>query len=635
MAGWLNSNAQIEVVPVKRSFSPPFILPSARQPVTEPLALPFWDDFSTPSGMFPDSSLWEHSNSIWVNNTMALEQPTVNVATFDGLDSTGLAYDPNNILVTGYTDKLISRSIDLSDPLIDKSSLYLSFFYQWQGNGEAPDLSDYLELQFKDNAGTWITKLSIYPKTTFERRIFYDTAIRVDSNYFFHGDFQFRFRSFGRQSGPFDTWNLDYIYLNDGRVANDDSFPERAAASAISSPFGSYTSMPYWHFTPENFQDTVVTFAVKNLSDLLDPVTEERYFIAINYVMLGRFTNYLSDGNVSVVEDTLVRSKGVNDINGQMEPYERLVVESSNLFENSGVNNYFDAEADSVDLQIKAVVLSDDEGDRDKDKLAPIDLTINDTVSTVYRLRDYYAYDDGIAEYSAGLIQPGSRIAYEFEEAYDNGATPINEPDTLLGFDVYFPAYGITSNQTINFYIFDIKNGKPGDIIQTVFRGIERLDMNEFQEIRFSPALLIDGKFFIGWEQPVAGKALVGLDIDNDTGDKMFVTIDKTNWSQNDVVKGSLMVRPVFGSGSVENIIPGVGEDHTFKVYPNPAKGIFYINGRYDNLKIFSLTGAMQNFEAESDGEETRIKVLDASGLFLVKLVRNNKVETHKILLTR
>ena len=37
----------------------------------------------------------------------------------------------------------------------------------------------------------------------------------------FHDEFQFRFRSYSRLAGPFDTWLVDYIYLNDSRYPGD------------------------------------------------------------------------------------------------------------------------------------------------------------------------------------------------------------------------------------------------------------------------------------------------------------------------------------------------------------------------------------------------------------------------------
>src|SRR5690606_38799936 len=116
------------------------------------LTLPFFDDFSKPtSGLYPDTMRWKDRYSVWVNDGMAIRPPTINVATFDGLDSAGRPYSANDILLTGYADELTSQPIDLSVAALsvaERPSVYLSFFYQWQGNIEAPDEKDFLELDF-------------------------------------------------------------------------------------------------------------------------------------------------------------------------------------------------------------------------------------------------------------------------------------------------------------------------------------------------------------------------------------------------------------------------------------------------------------------------------------------------------
>jgi hypothetical protein len=86
----------------------------------------------------------------------------------------------------------------------------------------------------------------------------------------------------------------------------------------------------------------------------------------------------------------------------------------------------------------------------------PIDFRANDTVNVKYSLKDYYAYDDGVAEYAAGLTQAGNRAAYLFEML-----TPL--PDTLVGIDFYVPDYGLSSNMTTDFYIYKDNGGVPGE----------------------------------------------------------------------------------------------------------------------------------------------------------------------------
>jgi len=628
------ASAQIEVTPTRRATVKPRAgsqTANARVKQTGPLLLPFWDDFSTPYGSYPDSTKWLSSNSVWVNNGMGVNQPTINVATFDGLDSTGLAYNPNEVLVTGYTDTLTSHEIDLSEARVavgERPGVYLSFFYQWQGNGEAPDVSDFLELQFRNDSSNtsaqWETILSIYPKPEFERTVFYDTILHVSGDRFFHDRFQFRFRSFGRQSGPFDTWNLDYVYLNKARSSTDDSFPERAAASAISPLFGQYTAIPYAHFRQANAISPVF-FDVTNLKNDNTPVS-------INYRAIGTFTNYFEDDSL-VYTTTLVESEGVKGTTGIMFPRERTRVQLSTL-PNINDPSQFHPDAEAVNIRLKMKVISSDSIETDRVKFEPVNLQVNDTVSATYTLADYYAYDDGIAEYAASLIEPGSMLAYQFDVAIPPDTLSLR-PDTLIAFDIHFVPYGITSNQTVTFYIFGDKAGQPGDILQTISsQRIESKGLNEFQRITWIPAILIrQPKFYIGWKQPVAGNALVGLDIDNDSGGKIFVNTN-SQWYQNQAVTGSLMLRPVFGSGEVGPTV-GIEDPVNFSLYPNPNSGKFYIEGQFDEFRIMTVTGVEIPFRAEKANNRTYVEISRPSGLYIIRFVKDRVVHTKKIVVQR
>ena len=59
---------------------------------SQTLTLPFFDDFSQTKGANPNTKLWINGG-VNINNTFALNQPTVNIATFDGKNSAGLPYD--------------------------------------------------------------------------------------------------------------------------------------------------------------------------------------------------------------------------------------------------------------------------------------------------------------------------------------------------------------------------------------------------------------------------------------------------------------------------------------------------------------------------------------------------------------
>jgi len=53
---------------------------------------------------------------------------------------------------------------------------------------------------------------------------------------------------------------------------------------------------------------------------------------------------------------------------------------------------------------------NDTTGDYDPFRYSPIDFRHNDTTRAEFRISNYYAYDDGTAEYGIGLNQPGAQV---------------------------------------------------------------------------------------------------------------------------------------------------------------------------------------------------------------------------------
>src|SRR5690349_17115347 len=95
--------------------------------------LPFWDDFSFPSdGMFPQDTLWENSDAVWITRGIGANTPSIYSATFDGLNASGNPYS-QSVLENGYRDTLTSRALRLDvipNTPVDRGKTYLSFYYQ-------------------------------------------------------------------------------------------------------------------------------------------------------------------------------------------------------------------------------------------------------------------------------------------------------------------------------------------------------------------------------------------------------------------------------------------------------------------------------------------------------------------------
>jgi hypothetical protein len=197
----------------------------------------------------------------------------------------------------------------------------------------------------------------------------------------------------------------------------------------------------------------------------------------------------------------------------------------------------------------------------------------------------------------------------------------------------------MSSNQTVDFYIYHEnpnEPGRPGEVWLSIpARSISRKGVNEFQHIQFLPAVLIDEKkFYIGWRQPIAGNLYVGLDVNNNTAEKIMVNTTGS-WFTNKTVRGSLMVRPVFGDGEVGKEI-GIDDPVTFSVYPNPTQGDFYIRGQYDRLDIIAITGQRVPFTETRENDNTRIQLENQpTGLYLLRCTKGAVTKTHKLILTR
>jgi hypothetical protein len=608
--------------------------------------LPFWDDFSKPlasddlQSLVPDTSRWEKNYSVWVNDGMGIHPPTINVATFDGLDESGEPYNRNEVLATGYTDTLTSKPLDLSETkisLAERPGVYLSFFYQWQGNVEAPDAKDFLQLDFK-NADGWETVMTIYPKENPQSTIFYDTIIQISGEQFFHNKFQFRFTSFGRLSGPFDAWHVDYVYVNKNRNLDDLFFPDRALSTQLGPLFGRYRAIPRDHFF-SNAQMTPPTFEIQNMKNEPASVNfrTEALFIHTDIgkdtlsesTVISNATPIKISNNVLLANEHLTaRLDTLPDINDPLQFPVIPGIDSTLIRLTIALQTDDNVPSNTAGTPVEP----DSTGDYTSNYL-PIRFTSNDTLTSDYALSSYYAYDDGVAEYAAGLIEAGNLVAYEF----GIDTTYALKQDTLVGFDIYFPPYGRTSNQTIDFFIYREEDGLPGAIwITRASVRIEDKGINEFQRVTFLPALLIDNpKFYIGWKEPVAGEIVVGVDMSNDTGDKIFVNTNDV-WYQNEDVRGSLMIRPIFGSGIIDSSVGIEEEPGQFAVYPNPSQGSFYIDGEIGDIAIISLTGQKIPFESHAVEGRTEVQVhTQIPGLYILRYKAGTVLKTQKIIITR
>lgn len=636
---WLPVTAfgQLRKVALTRQAPDKTFAARAKQKADAPLLLPFWDDFSFASG-HPQDSLWVTNKTVFVNDGQAINPPSLNVATFDGYNENGIPYSTVSE-ETGYRDTLESQPINLNVvPAMYRNSIYLSFFYQAGGNSEIPDPGDFLKLEFKSTTG-WQEIYRFKVKSNADPAVFYDTAIQIQQAVpgsipeYFHDNFQFRFTSFGKTSGAYDGWHLDYVYLNRRVNDNEEFIPpqlnmnegdkntnisDRTITRPSTSIFANgYYAMPYVHFlqdVPNSLQNPVL-----QLFSLIDAGFPQ----VSNYLLYLTVTSYIEDVPTIIFDDFQQTNGFVAALPSRqysLRPIEKVS------------SSYFGAPADSVKIFAKIGINSGDM-DTGRDYFSRYDdvnFFWNDTVTHTYTLSNYYAYDDGAAEYAMTLATQGNQFAYRF--VMDNDV----DQDTLSGIKIYFPYAAGSVPPTVQVFVFQDKAGKPDSAF--VFRQtmpVVRTANNAFTEIKFTQGILVKDTFYIGYLETITGgpeRIRIGLDASHDTGDQMYVRNTVYHeWVQNDELTGSAMIRPVFGKAQV---ITGVEDElHSVSLYPNPNSGAFYLKGQVDNLQILSFTGQSINFTWEAIDDLKKVNLQGAApGLYIVRYRSGSKVYTRKIL---
>ena len=605
---------------------------TARTQELIPRSLPFWDDFSwtdtdntkNPSANYPVDSLWVNNYSVWINSGLGLNAPSLNVATFNGLNANNLPYS-DQAISNGFRDTLTSQPIRLNEVSSgERTSVYLSFFYQWNGNGEPPDPNDYLRVDFKNDQGAWESIATIKTDPAFKFDEFYDTLLKVDGDRFFHESFQFRFVNYGRLSGPYDTWNVDYVYLNKNRNANDRYLPDQTIVSTLTNLFGDYRAVPYEHFLANKnvSQPSFDVFNIKN-----DTTT-------LSYSTTSTFINY-KDSVPSPPEDFNAGPTPIEGVTGIIFAREQktVTVDQSHLPDGNN-SDQFKVDSDSVFVSLLIQLNTGDTFKPNTSEYAndynpaiykPLDFRSNDTLRADYWVSSYYAYDDGFADYAVGLTAFGNRAAYLFEMLTD-------EPDTLTGFEIYYPDYGVSSNLTVDFTIYNDVDGLPGVPIYTLpSYAITKNGLNKFKKVDFVEQFLVEKRFYIGWKAPVGGTFKIGLDTNNDSGTKLFVNTNGS-WVQNTDVSGSVMIRPIFGKGGE---LPPVGipeEELQSQIFPNPNQGNFYVPSSFKILLVSTVTGQNIPFTTQEQGENQKVNLTTASsGLYILRLQKDGKLFSSKI----
>ncbi|WP_215226807.1 T9SS type A sorting domain-containing protein [Echinicola shivajiensis] len=563
----------------------------------EPLLLPFWDDFSSDT---LDSNKWinQGTNMSW---GVAINAPTIGVNLLDGTKSNGQPYS-TNITLSGICDQLSSQIIDLSNlEEAERNSTYFSFFWQAGGKAELPDEADKLALLFLDSLGNWNTVWEKYGGE--ESKAFQQEILALDPIYFHH-NFQFKFQNSGRLSGPFDSWLIDYVYLNSGRSLNDLNYQDRALTQVNSNFLGKYNAIPLYEL---NADPTPLLASIDNQFNNLN-----NRFRAMEYSILVREKES---------QEPIMSLNANTPFNPVPLANERRNFSSSPPTEWNMPTREENFDMESiVYLSSGDNYLIDQIQGNDTLYHQSVDFRLNDTIKTLIPIRDYYAYDRGTVDYAAGINQRSGMLAVKYESsetAYIN-AISINFTNAAQ------------SGTAVDLMIWSNPE-EPARFTKEVLIQ-PKTSLKEFTKFELDTAIQVDGIFYIGFAQFTNEFIHIGLDKSNDTSEEVFYNTSGT-WQANEEVKGSLMIRPHLQvEAPVFDEEPQPGS--RIKVFPNPAtQNRVNINGDFDLVKMFDAFGREINISVVPSENGKIINFAGKQeGVYFIKAWKGNTPQTIRIL---
>jgi hypothetical protein len=581
--------------PVHRNLDPQLSEtgPEARQAAST--TIPFWDDFSI--GI--QASKWIAKGASYTE-TIGNKAPTLGMALFNGVDELGRAYSLQQ-KDQGESDYLTTVPLDLSGiDAAQKNSLFLSFYWQAGGKAEIPDSNDRLTLQVLTPAGTWLTVWEKRGGETLDRTRFAQEIIAILPEWQ-HANFQFRFFSNGRQSGPFDSWLLDYVYLNSRRSTSDLSYPDRALTLPTTVRLGDFGAYP-WELLQKHQKGnwSTVKSEFQNL---------ENRFKAMEYSVTLRD----SSGN------SLFPINSTTPFNPVPNALERRSIVSRTFSEipvpSKPGDVFFETSLITGDGLLTSI------NGADTTRYAQMDFRDNDRVRTRFSLRDYFAYDRGTADYTAGINQRSGQLAVAYK-------TP--EPVFLTGISIDFNN-ARQVDQVLDLVIWSALDKKPLYTQEVVIPA--KASGQDIQYFPLKQTVPVSGTFYVGFTQFTNDFLQVGLDKSQNFGDRIYYNVGG-GWVQNKEVTGALLIRPhVSLSGKSGGTL---APENILKVYPNPAVEEVTVEGKFSYLEILDSFGREITLPRMSGNTGEVLNFRDQQpGLYLIKVVHDLGITSFRILVKK
>jgi hypothetical protein len=607
----------------------------------DPVSLPFFDDF-TQQAIYPSGSRWADREA-YINENFPFMPANRGVATLDAINSQGILH-VNASTFPFIADSLTSRPIRLDSiffpvarPVTRADSLYLSFFYQPQGNGNPPERWDSLCLVFYAKTGD-----SVFAG-------YYDSITVSLNTYLQEGDTIFPGDTI---FSPSDLCSEGLYYIADRvyTITDQVSLP----CDSVLVPETEWQRV--WSsagMTLEEFRETYGTYCRQVVIPVLDSARfyhKDFRFRFYNFASLASEyspswrsncdqwnIDYVYLGTGRSYQDTLYRDVSFVDPapsllkKYQAMPYNQYLNDPTNelkdnlelsitnldsavyntsyyytvaefngsfqyLFPGGNCNLYpFYEEGlqDCISCEAHAcppVNFVFFTAPKDSAELlikhyiigdiTPVD-TIADTVSFRQKFFNYYAYDDGSPEEGYGLTPSGARLAYRFK---------LNVKDTLRAVQMYFNhTLNDANEQYFSLMVWRDNNGKPGEALYTETNvKVEFTNsLTGFYTYMLEEPVPVNGVFYIGWEQYTNENLNIGFDLNNNAQEQIFYNV-LGEWYQT-TYAGALLMRPLLGkpfkpSGMTEATVQGPA----LTLYPNPVRGnLIHFRAGEDGAEIF------------------------------------------------
>lgn len=625
-----------------------------------PLNLPFYDDFSNIT-IYPDTALWT-DNEAYINATFPLYPINYGVATMDVIDARGYVYFEATPF-TFLADHLTSKPIRLDsvhdqgsgqmNALTPADSVYLSFYYQPQGRGDAPLPHDSLVVEFGHYNGDtifsrfdsttvfgynyvdamaqfgeeWLPPgFMILPYITCDSipyvlkdTLFLEDSLRIPCDSVFSLDSDWISVWSTEGSVLFDDENPDFldsngVYFKEVIIPITDTAWFREDFQFRFINYGSISNINSWQSNTDQWHiDVVYLDHGRRVKDMY--VREARFveppssFIKDLSSMpyqhyAGDVTKYKPESlpifvhNNDSVTHNLIYNYYVQNANGDtLEPF--LMDDIYQALEPRVDLNVLDYQP-FVEPPVKYFFTSPSEDTADfwishvvRDADQP---QTGDTVVYHQRFRNYFSYDDGTAEGGYGLSPSGAQLAVQYR---------TEVPDTLRGIQVYFnKTFNNNNNRLFHIGVWNDNDGKPGNLLHVeenvrpeFYNGLNRFYNLEFDEyVKLGVQV-----FYVGWIQTSNHNLNIGFDRNVNSQTRNFYNVDGL-WNTS-AFEGSIMMRPIVGKALGDGMPEYKSQSGELLVHPNPAGPVDKVTIRLPEeeqdpafrenlvLKIFDVCG--------------------------------------------